>query len=73
MLSQLKSRTLEQGSMGIELAKKYKQLHQDIKYGYYDEDTLKSFARQSFEDEAAVRAADTVDFTAFLDDYFSRA
>lgn len=73
LLSQLKSRTLEQGSMGIELAKKYKQLHQDIKYGYYDEDTLKSFARQSFEDEAAVRAADTVDFTAFLDDYFSRA
>ncbi|NUZ12816.1 glutamate--cysteine ligase [Pseudoalteromonas sp. McH1-7] len=73
LLSQLQNRTLEQGSMGLELANNYKQLHQDVEYGYYDEAELAAFAQQSFEDEEAVRAGDTVDFTSFLDDYFSRA
>lgn len=73
LLAQLKARTPEQGSFGIELANNYKNLQQSMTYNYYDEGKLTAMSERSFADEKAVREADTLDFTAFLDDYFSRA
>ncbi|WP_440053598.1 glutamate--cysteine ligase [Pseudoalteromonas sp. T1lg65] len=73
VMAALKARTPEQGSLGIELAEKYKLAHRNLAYRFYDDQILSELAEQSFAGEAAVRKADDKDFRSFLDDYFAKA
>jgi len=63
----------DNGHFALALAQQYKQSHLDADYQFYDQAFLAEQAADSVLKEREVKAADSVSFTAFLDDYFSKA
>ncbi|MEI8644986.1 glutamate--cysteine ligase [Pseudoalteromonas sp. Hal040] len=69
----LASKNQDNGHFALALAEQYKQNHLDAEYQFYDHAFLTKQASDSVLKEREVKAADSVSFTAFLDDYFAKA
>ncbi|MCC9659341.1 glutamate--cysteine ligase [Pseudoalteromonas sp. MT33b] len=63
----------DNGQFALALAQQYKENHLAADYQYYDPAFLREQAVNSIAKEREVKAADTLSFTAFLDDYFAKA
>ena len=72
-VSALAKENQDNGHFALALAQQYKQSHLDADYQFYDQAFLAKQATDSVLKEREVKAADSVSFTAFLDDYFAKA
>ncbi|MCF2856323.1 glutamate--cysteine ligase [Pseudoalteromonas sp. SMS1] len=73
LVSRLRETGGDSSEQALSMAQEYKEAHLRGDYQYYSEASLNKQAVQSFEDEKAVLAGDTLSFNAFLQDYFDKA
>lgn len=59
------------GSIGCELAAKYRQQHLDHQYKVYSETLMKEESKRSNQAQSEIEKADVLSFDEFLTDYFS--
>ncbi|MCE2571407.1 glutamate--cysteine ligase [Motilimonas eburnea] len=71
LLQQLQQRNIDNGAFAMELAKQYQQTLLAGDYQYWTEQDFIDAKLASERDQAAIEAADTMSFDAFLAQYFS--
>ena len=71
LLNKLLNSNQDNGALGLELSKDYKQAFAQRSYDVYSEETLKQASLTSFERQNDIEAQDTKSFEQFLREYFA--
>lgn len=70
IIAQLVTENIDNGTLGMKLAKDYQKLAQTSQFSYFSEQELTQVSEQSVVEQARIEAADTVSFEAYLAEYF---